>query len=178
MQKHELRKWQGSIIRVLAKKDDQLLTIDCIHRKMPFWVTVADLGASTECSEEELYAATKTIPTPACLSPVAHRIAHERYTLIAGILPFVADERLRTSAIQHISAERNISKQTLRHYLCLFLAFQNIASLAPVERDSARPLSPDEKNMRWALNKFYYTKRRISLCDILLVMQYSVHPYL
>lgn len=105
----------------------------------------------------------KPSPTLDCLSPAAHRIAHERYTLIAGILPFVADERLRTAAIQHISIERNISKQTLRHYLCLFLAFQNIAALAPVERDSARPISIDEKNMRWALNKFYYTKRRISL---------------
>ena len=163
MLKYELRNWHGSIIRVLAKKDDQLLIIDCVHRKMPVWVNVSELATSTECSEEELYTATKTLPTLACLSPAAHRIAHERYTLIAGILPFVADERLRTAAIQHISIERNISKQTLRHYLCLFLAFQNIAALAPVERDSARPLSPDEKNMRWALNKFYYTKRRISL---------------
>ena len=163
MQKLELRKWQGTIIRILAAKDDQRLIIDCLHRKMPFWINVADLGASTECSEEELHTATKTIPTLACLSPAAHRIAHERYTLIAGMLPFVADERLRTAAIQHISIERNISKQTLRHYLCLFLAFQNIAALAPKEQAMPRPLTLDEKNMRWALNKFYYTKRKISL---------------
>lgn len=163
MLKYELRNWHGSIIRVLAKKDDQLLIIDCIHRKMPVWVNVSELATSTECSEEELYTATKTLPTLDCLSPAAHRIAHERYTLIAGILPFVADERLRTAAIQHISIERNISKQTLRHYLCLYLAYQSIASLAPVERNSARPISIDEKNMRWALNKFYYTKRKISL---------------
>ena len=40
MLKYELRKWQGSIIRMLAEKDDQLLIIDCIHRKMPVWVNV------------------------------------------------------------------------------------------------------------------------------------------
>lgn len=163
MLKYELRNWHGSIIRVLAKKDDQLLIIDCIHRKMPVWVNVSELDASTECSEEELYAATKTIPTLDCLSPAAHRIAHERYALIAGILPFVANDALRTAAIKHISIDKSISKQTLRRYLCLYLALQNIAALAPAERTTTRPLTQDEKNMRWALNKYYYTKRKISL---------------
>ena len=55
MQKLEPRKWQGTIIRILSEKGDQALIIDCIHRKMPVWMNISELDASTECSEEELF---------------------------------------------------------------------------------------------------------------------------
>lgn len=164
MQKNELRKWQGTFIRILSEKGDQALIIDCIHRKMPVWMNISELDASTECSEEELFSAADIqLPDFETLSSTAKRISHERYALIAGILPFVANDALRTAAIKHISIEKSISRQTLRRYLCLYLALQNIAALAPVERTTTRPLTQDEKNMRWALNKYYYTKRKISL---------------
>lgn len=164
MQKLELRKCQGTIIRILSEKGDQALIIDCTHRKMPVWMNISELDASTECSEEELFSAADIqLPDFETLPSTAKRISHERYALIAGILPFVANDALRTAAIKHISIDKSISKQTLRRYLCLYLALQNIAALAPVERTTTRPLTQDEKNMRWALNKYYYTKRKISL---------------
>ena len=164
MAKLELRKWQGTLIRILAEKEDQVLIIDCVHRKMPVWVNVSKLAASSACSDEELFSASGIqLPNFESLPSTAKRIAHERYALITGILPFVANEALRTAAIKHISTDKNISKQTLRRHLCLYLTYQNIAALAPVEHTTTRPLTQDEKNMRWALNKFYYTKRKISL---------------
>lgn len=120
MQKHELRKWQGSIIKILAEKENQVLIIDCIHRKMPVWVNVSELAASPECSEEDFSTASDIqLPDFETLPSTAKRIAHERYALIAGILPFVANEALRTAAIQHISIDKNVSKQTIRRYLPL-----------------------------------------------------------
>ena len=92
MQKHELRKWQGSIIKILAEKENQVLIIDCIHRKMPVWVNVSELAASPECSEEDFSTASDIqLPDFETLPSTAKRIAHERYALIAGILPFVAN---------------------------------------------------------------------------------------
>ena len=52
--------------------------------------------------------------------------------------------------------EHGISKQSVRKYLCEYLSSQDIRSLAPQERNTDRALTQDEKNMRKALNKYYY----------------------
>lgn len=65
--------------------------------------------------------------------------------------------------ISAIAINENISKQTLRKYLCLYLSFQNVAILSPKDNKSDKSLTDDEKNMRWGLNKFYYTCHKNSL---------------
>lgn len=55
-----------------------------------------------------------------------------------------------------------VSKQTIRHYLRLYLVYQDISVLAPKQKKE-KELSKDEKNMRWALNKFFYTRNKNSL---------------
>ena len=64
--------------------------------------------------------------------------------------------------IKNISEEMYVSKQTIRHYLCLYLVYQDISVLAPKQKKE-KELSKDEKNMRWALNKFFYTRNKNSL---------------
>ncbi len=91
------------------------------------------------------------------------RVAHERYTLIAGVLPFVGDVKQRSSIIARIAEENQISRQTLRNYLCAYLVRQDIAALAPKQKQEEKPLTSDEKNIRWALNKFFYTRNKNSL---------------
>ena len=65
-----------------------------------------------------------------------------------------------TSSIAEI---KGVSKQTIRNYLWLYLVYQDIAALAPKQKCEDRPLTQDEKNMRWALNKFFYTRHKNSL---------------
>ena len=60
------------------------------------------------------------------------------------------------------SLEYEVSEQTLRRRLCDYLVFQNITVLAPVSRRS-KELTADEKNFRWALNKYYYNSKKLSL---------------
>ena len=43
-------------------------------------------------------------------------------------------------------------------------------SLAPAVRQTERALTPDEKNMRWALNKFFYNRKRVSLMTAYTMM--------
>jgi len=56
-----------------------------------------------------------------------------------------------------------ISKQTIRQYLCLYLAFQTVTALASVSAVRCNELTKEHKLMRWALNKYFYTSRENSL---------------
>ena len=148
-----------TIFRVLKPQEDKSLVIDCIKRTMPKWVLTSTLSDFEECTEMFLYEATN-YPYTRKLSSDEQRIAQERFTLIAGILPFIGDEQKRSQMICYL-ADR-CSKQTLRRYVCLYLVYQDIHCLAPQPK-CVKTLSPDEQNMRWGLNKFYYTRQKQTL---------------
>ena len=154
-----LIKNEKQILRVLMQRDNNSLVIDCIKRTMPKWVLADSLASYEGCSDSELYERT-AMPLDRQLTEEEKRIAQERFTLIAGVLPYIGDEDKRSKMIDFLSAQQ--SKQTIRKYLCLYLVYQNIAALAPAPKVE-KELSQDEKNMRWALNKFFYTKNKNSL---------------
>ena len=56
---------------------------------------------------------------------------YERYTMIASILPFMADEKMRSRLICSVATEYGVSKQTIRSYLRLYLVYQDVSVLAP-----------------------------------------------
>ena len=66
--------------------------------------------------------------------------------MIAPILQLLPNEQKRCEMISAIAINENISKQTLRKYLCLYLSFQNVAILSPKDNKSDRSLTDDEKN--------------------------------
>ena len=63
-----------------------------------------------------------------------------------------------------------LSKQTVRSYLCLYLAYMDATALAPRHREDDQALTQDEKNIRWALNKFFYTTKKQSLMTAYTMM--------
>lgn len=154
-----LIKKDDRIIRVLETKGDHKLIIHCSQKSMPTWIAEKELSGYVPCAAEEL----GDVPGFEDLSPQQQRCAHERYPLIAGVMPFLGDKKLRSEAISRIAEARNISKQTIRHYLHRYLVYQNIAALVPPPKSQRDELTADEKNMRWALNKFYYTRQKNSL---------------
>ena len=161
MQKNDLFRQDGSVFRILAIQGDSVLAIDCLKRTMPQWIT---LESAALCTEAELRELTDIeLFDLESLDPATKRVIHERFTLVAGVLPFLADEKIRTYAIKAISEEKGISTQTLRNYLCLYLAFQDLSALAPKRTADGRALTKDEKNMRWALNRYFYTQHKNSL---------------
>lgn len=164
MQKNELLQNGNAIIRVLDVHETKALIIPCTRKSMPKWIDTAEITYYKICSEEYLLSKTGVVLTDIeSLDSERKRFAHEHYTLIASILPFIGDEKHRSYVISKVSSERQVSKQTIRNYLCLYLVYQNIAALAPKPKTSERPLTPDEKNIRWAINKFYYTQEKNSL---------------
>lgn len=164
MQKNELYFKDDSIVRVLALKEDYVLIIDCVRRKMPHWENISFFVGWQQCAQENLYKFTNiVIPEIDSLLPESRKKAYERYTMIAPILQLLPNEQKRCEMISAIAINENISKQTLRKYLCLYLSFQNVAILSPKDNKSDKSLTDDEKNMRWGLNKFYYTCHKNSL---------------
>lgn len=104
----------------------------------------------------------------------SRKTAYQRYNMISGILPFLSEENMRTEAIKRASERYGISKQTVRNYLCEYLATMDVRSLAPGYKKAEKKLSADEKNMRKSLNKWYYTtkKRTLKNCYTLMLQHF------
>ena len=164
MQKNELYRNNNSMIRVLEIKNNAVLVIDCINKTMPQWIGVSFFEDWTKCSDETLHEITgielQDIKT---VSSEDFKVAHQRYTMIAPIIMVLTDQDKKNEMIELISTNEKISKQTLRKYLCLYLVYQDISVLIPKTKNTDKQLSQDEKNIRWALNKFYFSFYKHSL---------------
>lgn len=171
MKKNSLMKKDGSIIRILDISSDKLLMIDCLKKSMPKWVELSFIESYTEITNAELLQSSDIIVQDMdSFSAESKRFIHEHYTMIAGILPFVSEERERTRVIKKVAEEKNVNQRTIRNYLCLYLAYQDISVLAPKQKSGSRALTQDEKNIRWALNRFFYNKHKNSLTTAYTMM--------
>lgn len=161
MQENDLLRNETSIYRVLQVQNNTALVIDCVKRTMPKW---CDCTGYTPCSEDDLIAITNISPLPPEeLDANSWRYAYAHYNMIAGVLPFVGNDTERCNMIGKAAELFHVSKQTIRNNLCLYLVYQNISVLAPKRCSYKRPLTDDEKNIRWALNKYFYTQKKNSL---------------
>lgn len=171
MKKYDLLRSGERIIRVLEVQVDRVLVIDCIKRTMPVWVRKDTLESYSECTSSELLEVTRVVVVGVDdLDGDQRKTMYGKYTMIAPILAFVADDRMRSRLICSVAEEHGVSKQTVRNYLCLYLAYMDVAVLAPRRREDKRDLTQDEKNMRWALNKFFYTTKKQSLMTAYTMM--------
>ena len=131
---------------------------------MPVWLPREKLSEWQEIEEHTLNEKTCICPvTEDTLSKSALATAHKRYTMIACIVPVVVDKRRRAEMIAFAALNSHVTKQTVRKYLCLYLVYQTVTALAPIDVVRSIELTKEQKLMRWALNKFFYTSRKNSL---------------
>ena len=137
MKKNSLWKSGEQIYRILEVKEDTVFVIDCVKRTMPKWIGKDKFSDCIECIEKELILDTGVeIPDEETMNTEDRRFIREHFTLIAPILPFgVSDEKKRAYIINEISIEKNVSKQTIRNYLCLYLVYQNEAVFCPKQKE-------------------------------------------
>lgn len=162
----------AQLFRVLAIEKEKVLVIDCIKKTMPVWVEIEKLDDFVEEQEAQgdNHSEAANFDILEDYGPDVRKIIYQRYNIISAILPFVADEAMRSELITKMAEEHGISKQSVRKYLCEYLASQDIKSLAPQERNTDRALTQDEKNMRKALNKYYYTTKKRTLKNVYTMM--------
>ena len=153
-----------TIYRVLAEDGDSVFVIDCVKRTMPFWITKDAWSGYKEIDESILYdkAGLKAISMDE-LSQQALATAHLRYSMIASVIAVLADKSKRNEMLAFAARNSGMSKQTIRQYLCLYLAFQTVTALVPVDMVRYNELTKEKKLMWWALNKYFYTSRENSL---------------
>lgn len=161
---------EEKIYRVLDLKE-KVLVLDYVKKTMPVWKTYEELSDCVEKEEETRAEATDIIDA---MEGESRKTAYQRYNMISGILPFLSEENMRTEAIKRASERYGISKQTVRNYLCEYLATMDVRSLAPGYKKAEKKLSADEKNMRKSLNKWYYTtkKRTLKNCYTLMLQHF------
>ena len=159
----DLFRYNSQVHRLLNLKDTKALVINCEKFSMPFWIDSSSLDGGVI---EDFFFSFDCIDT---LSPENKKIAHFRYTLISPILPFISDDYMRSLLINQISNSQGVSKQTIRKYLCMYLVYQDISCLAPKAK-SKKSLTQDEKNFRWALNKYYYSYLKHTVKGTYLLM--------
>lgn len=169
--KTELIIYNGEIHRILIRGDERSLLINCITRTMPFYILTADISDCPVCEEKDLLLKMGIMVTDIDSLPAeSKKTAHQRYTMITPVLFFLGNEGMRSYMIDEVSREYTVSKQTVRKYLCLYLAYQNISMLSSYKESPDKPLSDDEKNFRWALNKYFYSQLKNTLKDTYTLM--------
>jgi putative transposase len=166
---HRIIRHKDTILRILDTEENKVLAIDCVKRGMPKWISLSGLKDGVEISKED-FGKEMQREIPEEISASARKTMHERFTIISGILPYVGDKRKRSQRIADAAEKYKVSQNTVKNYLGLYLAYQDISVLAPKEKKKKRELTQDEKNMRWALNKFYYTKEKQSLSTVYTLM--------
>ena len=100
----------ASLYRVLNVADDTIFVMDCLKPKMPYWKSIAEADCKY-VTEQELYERTgKAIVSLDDLDAVRRRVALNRYTIIAGVLPFLTDVNLRGEIIKRLANEHILPK--------------------------------------------------------------------
>lgn len=157
------------ILRILDAEGEKALVIDCVKMGMPKWISLSEIEDGVEIPGEEFMGEMER-DIPEGMSASARQTMQERFTVISGILPCVGDKKQRSLRIADAAEKYKVSQNTVKNYLGLYLAYQDISVLAPREKQEQRELTQDEKNMRWALNKFYYTREKHSLSTVYTLM--------
>ncbi len=155
----------GAIYRIFDKNNESAFVINCSDKCMPKWVKLLEIEPFERLSEEDSkkYLNFGYIDMNA-VNLSQQKVMYERFAVISEIVPFISNIKIRTKLIEKAAEENNLSKQTVRKYLCTYLIYQNITALAPKEKTKQEKiLTTDEKNMRWALNKFFYNRNKNSL---------------
>ncbi len=165
MQKNEVYRNHTNIYRILQIQDERALVIDCVKKTMPTWKLISELDRFSLIDEETLFEELGyTIEDINEVEADRKKVMYQRYSNISGIVPFIGCKQRRNEIISAMALESGLSKQTLRSYLCEYLVFQNINALLPRKKNLlTKKLSEDEKNMRWSLNKYFYSHKKNTL---------------
>lgn len=162
MEKNEIIKCNDSIYRILSITNTQALIIDCQKHTMPIWVPIEGLKNSITISQEEMLdILNTTLPLYEELSNYQRKKIQEKYNLIAPIINSIDIQCEKNEMIQRVAERHQISKQTVRKYLCQYLIFQDICCFYKPQKE--KELSEDEKHFRLILNKHFFNSQKKSL---------------
>ena len=167
----EFIKYNGKLHRIIKEDGERSLIIDCKGTRLPQWTdkkTMESLS-ETEIIDSDVIKGILAI-AEAELETSQTAIMNKRFTMIAAILPVIENKAERIEQIKTAAKRYGVSIVTIRTYLCRYLVSQSKNGLVIFYDESkeeavheVKELTKDQKNMRWALNKFYYNTKKNSL---------------
>lgn len=163
MKNNDIIKCRDTIYRIIDITGDKIFVVDCTKKSVPKWIDLEELSSFCHDKIDEL-------PDVNDIAPLSRKIAYERFSIVASILPFIRNKSQRNQIISQIAIEKSISKQTIKNYLWLYLVHQNVSALAPKTKESENDLTDFEKDIRYALNKYFYNQNRNSLTTVYTLM--------
>lgn len=163
MNTNDLIQLDQSIYRVLEVSDNLVLVFDCTRTALPIWITIDELNAGQAITETELY------------SKIGHKqrteltqqdlqICNRKYTMIASTLAVIGDKQRRTKAISDAAKQYGVTTKCIKKLLCQYLTINDKSVFAPKEHQESG-LTEYQRNIRWSLNKYYYTRHGKSLTE-------------
>ena len=100
-----------SIYRVLELVEEKVLVIDCMKKVMPVWKKVEDFKTYVEVEEDVKKDSLVAIED---MNTADKKVAYQRYNMISCIIPFIANETMRTQAIKKVAEDNQLSIQSIR----------------------------------------------------------------
>lgn len=153
----------GEHVRVLLCREEQSYVVSCQHFRMPYPVA-SDLLAELQPVPAETYS---VFVLDEDITNRQREGRNRKLDLIAPLLEdaCIYDKSHRNEVVRQIAAEHGIARRTVLQYLWRYWVYQSKNALLPAERPAPEQheLTVDEKAIRWALNKYYYTPQRQSL---------------
>lgn len=153
----------GEHVRVLLCGEEQSYVVSCQHFRMPYPVA-SDLLAELQPVPAETYS---VFVLDEDITNRQREGRNRKLDLIAPLLEdaCIYDKSHRNEVVRQIAAEHGIARRTVLQYLWRYWVYQSKNALLPAERPAPEQheLTADEKAIRWALNKYYYTPQRQSL---------------
>ena len=169
----EFIKYNDRLCRILKENGERSLIIDCMATRLPVWINndAFDDLPETEIIASDVIKGILSIEE-AELNPAQTAVINKRFTMIADILPVIENKAERAEQIKAAAKRFGVSIVTIRTYLCRYLVSQSRNGLVIFydgikekedKQSEHRELTKDQKNMRWALNKYYYNTKKNSL---------------
>ena len=165
-----LKSDSGDHLRVLLYGKQQSYVVNCQRCKMPFPISTPSL-LQMEKLPQDMY---RLLALDEDISECQRQQRDRRAELIAPLITeeCICDKSYRNKVLREIVSGNSVSRKTVLQYLWLYWVYQSRNALIPAEKSNTekRPLSADEKVIRWALNKFYYTPQKQSLQTVYKMM--------
>ena len=158
-----LKTSNGDHLRILLYGEEQSYVVNCQRCKMPFSVSTPSL-LQMERLPPDMY---RLFALDEDISDRQRQQRDHRAALISPLMveECIYDKSLRNSLLRNIASDSSVTRKTILRYLWLYWVYQSKNALLPAERPTPElhELTADEKAIRWALNKYYYTPQRQSL---------------
>ena len=115
MKRNDMFRKDDSVLRVIHVQENKIMVIDCMKCTMPVWRNSTDMCSYAEYAEEKYYSDVNfRVVDDSCICTKDKAIMHERYAMVTAIIPFVADEKMRSVAISKVAEQYEVSKQSVR----------------------------------------------------------------